>query len=105
MHLYFLLLLAFPCVHSYKIVTLPSSASEAQDIEHHLAVFFSTQIVALTKTVTSTTTQSVFQTCYSAEADITECQKRRDETEDVTPKILVNGIEQTWDSFIAPSRV
>ena len=95
----------------YVIVTSPSSQSSNQEIS--LKVFFSTKTVSQTHTVTSTITQSVFPTCYATEPGIVPCQRKRDfgdsneQQEDEThePKVVLNGQEAAWETFITPSRV
>ena len=95
----------------YVIVTSPSSQGNNQEIS--LKVFFSTKTVSETHTVTSTITQSVFPTCYATEPGIVPCQRKRDfgdsneqhEDETHEPKVVLNGQEAAWDTFITPSRV
>lgn len=99
--LWTLLAMLVAACNCYKIVTLPDAN---EDIEHKLKVFFSTQFTAVTKTVTSTITEHVFETCYNAEPDIATCLQRRDEDVD-EPNVEVDGVETAWQEVISPSRV
>lgn len=88
----------------YKIVTLPDHSNVQEEIEHKLKVFFSTQVTAITKTITSTIIEEVFETCYNAEPGIETCLQRRDEDLE-EPKIEIDGLETDWQQFINPSKV
>lgn len=84
--------------HSYRIVTLPDST---EDIEHRLKVSFTTLTEYSTFTVTSTMTQHNYQTCYSSDPGISECQGRSND--DLT--VELDGVTVSWESVISPSRV
>ena len=58
-----LLFTLFHCQNSYKIVTLPKADEE----QHSMKVFFSTKVVDITHKVTTTVTQTAYETCYAAE--------------------------------------
>jgi hypothetical protein len=81
-----------------------------------LKFFFSTKLVESTATVMSTVTETKYETCYSAEAGITDCQRRRDlgDSPDqdvdaqlvaVDPNVELDGVAISWESIISPSRV
>ena len=95
-----LLFTVFQCQHSYKIVTLPKA-----DEEHHsMKVFFSTKMVDVTHKVTTTVTQTAYETCYAAEPGISECKNSRD-NEESEPKVELNGVATSLQSvIISPSK-
>ena len=110
--LLFLVLYLDQFCQAYKIVTLPSSETNNDEIS--LKVFFSTKTVSEKRTVTTTITQSVFPTCYATEPGIVPCQRKRDfgdsneeefSDESHEPKVTLNGVETAWETFITPSRV
>lgn len=90
-----LLFTVFHCQHSYKIVTLPKADEE----QHSMKVFFSTKMVDVTHKVTTTVTQTAYETCYAAEPGITECKNKRD-NEESEPKVELNGVATPYESII-----
>merc|ERR1711997_963925 len=94
-----ILFTVFQCQHSYKIVTLPKADAE----QHSMKVFFSTKMVDITHKVTTTVTQTAYETCYAAEPGISECKNSRD-NEDSEPKVELNGVATSLQSVILPSK-
>ena len=97
----FIILSALHCQNNaYKIVTLPKA-----DEEHHsMKVFFSTKMVDVTHKVTTTVTQTAYETCYAAEPGISECKNSRD-NEESEPKVELNGVATSLQSvIISPSK-
>ena len=95
-----ILFTVFQCQHSYKIVTLPKA-----DEEHHsMKVFFSTKMVDVTHKVTTTVTQTAYETCYAAEPGISECKNSREDNEESEPKVELNGVATSLQSVISPSK-
>merc|ERR1711997_644661 len=96
----FIILSVLHCQNNaYKIVTLPKA-----DEEHHsMKVFFSTKMVDVTHKVTTTVTQTAYETCYAAEPGISECKNSRD-NEDSEPKVELNGVATSLQSVISPSK-
>ena len=96
----FIILSVLHCQNNaYKIVTLPKA-----DEEHHsMKVFFSTKMVDVTHKVTTTVTQTAYETCYAAEPGISECKNSRD-NEDSEPKVELNGVATSFQSVISPSK-
>ena len=91
----------------YKIISLPTGSEE---VEHSLKVRFSTQMVEATKVVVSTITETKYETCYSAEAGIRDCNSLRrgvigQQPRIHVPRVEVDGVEVSWESLISPSRV
>ena len=71
----FIILSVLHCQNNaYKIVTLPKA-----DEEHHhsMKVFFSTKMVDVTHKVTTTVTQTAYETCYAAEPGKVIIEKSR----------------------------
>ena len=96
-----ILFTVFQCQHSYKIVTLPK-ADEEQN--HSMKVFFSTKMVDVTHKVTTTVTQTAYETCYAAEPGISECKNSREDNEETEPKVELNGVATSLQSVISPSK-
>jgi len=94
-----ILFTVFQCQHSYKIVTLPKADEEP----HSMKVFFSTKMVDVTHKVTTTVTQTAYETCYAAEPGISECKNSRD-NEESEPKVELNGVATSFQSVISPSK-
>merc|ERR1711935_1215777 len=90
-----ILVTVFHCQHSYKIVTLPKADEE----QHSMKVFFSTKMVDVTHKVTTTVTQTAYETCYAAEPSISECKNGRD-NEESEPKAELNGVATSYESII-----
>ena len=90
-----ILITVFHCQHSYKIVTLPKADEE----HHNMKVFFSTKMVDVTHKVTTTVTQTAYETCYAAEPGISECKNGRG-NEETEPKVELNGVATSYESII-----
>ena len=95
-----ILFTVFQCQHSYKIVTLPKADEE----QHSMKVFFSTKMVDVTHKVTTTVTQTAYETCYAAEPGISECKNSREDNEETEPKVELNGVATSLQSVISPSK-
>ena len=98
----FIILSVLHCQNNaYKIVTLPKA-----DEEHHhsMKVFFSTKMVDVTHKVTTTVTQTAYETCYAAEPGISECKNSREDNEESEPKVELNGVATSLQSVISPSK-
>ena len=91
----YIFFVAFHCQDAYKIVTLPKADEE----QHSMKVFFSTKMVDVTHKVTTTVTQTAYETCYAAEPGISECKNGRD-SEESEPKVELNGVATSYESII-----
>jgi len=92
----FIILSVLHCQNNaYKIVTLPKADEE----QHSMKVFFSTKMVDVTHKVTTTVTQTAYETCYAAEPGISECKNGRD-SEESEPKVELNGVATSYESII-----
>merc|ERR1711935_594357 len=91
----YIFFVAFHCQDAYKIVTLPKADEE----QHSMKVFFSTKMVDVTHKVTTTVTQTAYETCYAAEPGISECKNGRD-NEESEPKVELNGVATSYESII-----
>ena len=75
-----------------------------------LLLFFSTQYFTLTELITTATTMTTYNTCYKTAEGISECQggkmdAKRSLEVDARPRILLQGKQIDWETFIEPTRV